>query len=258
MQLSLSAQVKIRLTVCIFLVIIGIPYWFYSGGTILGLMFLRIIAMFVHTIGTVGSHRWLTHNSFKPSTFGARLMLASIVMNGLQRPLFYSITHLEHHRQVDTEFDPHSPLNHSFWDMFLGHYKTSLKSSTVIPKHFLKNKEAMFVHNHYWKLVLAFNFVLAVIDLPTALLFAPVNFIGAWIGVTIVNFHGHNGHMGKENIQPINMAHWWACLISFSGEENHKNHHDYPSLYHFEGQGRKDPARWIIEYILMAERPKTI
>jgi stearoyl-CoA desaturase (delta-9 desaturase) len=251
MKISLANQIKLRISICILLVIIGIPYWFYTGGTLLGLIALRLFAMFIHTVGSIGSHRWLAHNSFKPSSFGARFMLASIVMNGLQKPLFYAITHLEHHRHVDTELDPHTPVVYSFWDMFWGRYGTKLKTGYIVPKHFLRNKEAMFVHNHFWKLVISFNVLLAIIDLPTALLFTPVNFLGAWIGANIVNYHGHNGHKGREQIEPINMAHWWAFLISFSGEENHKNHHDAPSCYHFEGNGRKDPARWIVEYILM-------
>lgn len=253
MDLEYTTQIKIRLAICFTLVAIGLPYWFITGGTVLGLIAMRLVAMFFHTIGTIGSHRWLTHNSFKPSKFGARLMLACQVLNGMGTLLWYVISHTEHHRHSDTDKDPQTPKRLTFWDMWWGRYFKL--ENYIMPKHFIRNKEAMFVNKHYWKLFFAFNLVLALIDLPTALLFCPLNFIAAWLGATIVNYHGHNAHHGRDNIHPINLSRW-CMLLSFSGEELHKNHHDNPSSYHFDGNGRKDPSRWIVEYILMAERPK--
>lgn len=253
MNIEYSTQVKIRVVISLVLVIIGLHLWFLAGRTLVELFLLRLVSWFLQSIGTIGNHRWLTHNSFKPSKFGARLMLLCQVINGMGTLLWYVISHIEHHKHSDTDKDPQTPKRLTFWDMLWGRY--SKIEHPVMPKHFFRNKEAVFVNKHYWKLFFILNFLIAIIDLPTALLFCPINFLLAWLGGTIVNFYGHNGHKGKENIHPVNLTRW-TWLIGISGEELHKNHHDNPSSYHFEGNGRKDPARWIVEYILMS-KPST-
>jgi fatty-acid desaturase len=239
----------IKVLIALIISIIAIPYWFYVGGTILGFIAVRLVAMIMQGTGSIGIHRWLCHNSFKPNRFGKYLMLTGIVLSGLGKPLYHVLAHNLHHRHTDTELDPHSPKYLNFWDIAFGRFRIS--SGFAVPKHVLRDKEVMFVNNHYWKLYFAFNILLAVIHLPTALIFCPVTFVLAWGVAPYINYHGHNGKY-IENISPQNLSHA-LNFIAPSGEELHKNHHENPGSYHYDGNGRKDPVRWYIERVLIKQ-----
>ena len=79
----------------------AMPYWFYTGGTILGFILVRIVAKFLQTCGSIGYHRWLCHNSFVPSTVGKYLMLTGIILNSVGSPLHYVVAHRQHHAHAD-------------------------------------------------------------------------------------------------------------------------------------------------------------
>lgn len=230
--------------------IVAIPYYFIAGGTILAFIITRIIAKIIQTIGTIGYHRWLCHNSFKPTTTGKYLMLFGMITNGIGRPLHVVIAHRLHHGHTDTEYDPHSPKYMSWWNMWLGKY--TVRSGFPIPRDFFRHKEVIFVNKNYWKLFWLFNIILAIIDLKTALIFCPLTFTYSWLGSTIINYFAHK-ESGKNNYSPQNLP-FYFMPIAF-GEELHKNHHDHPSSYSFDGNGRTDYGKLLIEKLLIS-KPK--
>lgn len=232
--------------------IVAIPYYFIAGGTLLTFIIIRIIAKIFQTIGTIGYHRWLCHNSFKPTTFGKYLMLFGMVTNGIGRPLHVVIAHRLHHPHVDTELDPHSPKYMTWWNMWLGQY--TVKSGFPIPRDFFRNKEVVFVNKHYWKLFWIFNVFVALIDLKTALILCPLTFTNSWLGSTLINYFAHK-EIGSNHYEPRNLNRFFT-LIAF-GEELHKNHHDKPSSYSFDGNGRTDYGKLLVENFLMI-KPKVI
>ena len=251
MKLKYIDSVTIKLVIAFIITIIAIPYWFYSGGTLLGFILVRLVANHVQATGTIGYHRWLCHNSFKPNVFGKYFMLFGIMTSGIGRPFHYVISHMLHHRHTDTELDPQSPKYLTFWELFWGRLR--INSGIPVPKHFMRNKEAMFVNTYYWHLYFSFNIILAIIDLPTALIFCPITLVQAWMGATVLNYHGHAGYKNKDEIQPTNLP-TWINILPWSGENLHKNHHENPSSYHFDGNGRKDIMRWYVEGVLMSKK----
>jgi len=246
-KLSYIDQVTIKVIFLTALSLFAIPYYFYAGGTLLGFIVVRVIATFINGVATIGSHRWLCHNSFKPSKFGTWFMLFGMVLTGYGRPLHIVVAHRLHHANTDTDLDPHSPKNMSLLNMWLGRY--TIGSGVRVPKDFFRKPEAVFVNNHYWKLYILFNVVFALIDLKTALIFCPVTFLFGWTANNVfVNYMSHkNGD--KYELRNLN-----KFITSFThGEGLHKNHHDDPSNYDFSGNGRKDPALPIIKHLLMAK-----
>jgi stearoyl-CoA desaturase (delta-9 desaturase) len=241
-KISYIDQVTIKVIFFTLLSLFAIPYYFYAGGTLLGFVIIRVIGTYLNGIATIGSHRWLCHNSFEPSTFGRRLILFSMVLSGYGRPLHLVVAHRLHHANTDTELDPHSPKNLSVLSMWLGRY--TITSGVRVPKDFFRKSDAVFVNNHYWKLYILFNVLLALIDLKTALIFCPVSFILSWTSANIfVNYMTHvNGELRNLN----NFLSWFT-----HGEGLHKNHHENPASYDFSGNGQKDPALPIIKNILM-------
>jgi stearoyl-CoA desaturase (delta-9 desaturase) len=224
--------------------LLGILYFFYSGGTIAEFILVRVIAIFFTSAHTIGSHRWLCHFSFQPSTFGKYFMLSGLVVTGYGKPLHLAIAHTAHHKNSDTELDPHSPKYNSFLRLWLGRY--NLQNQYEIPKRFMKEKEAIFVTRYYWHLFWAFNIILSLIDFKTALIFTPINFVYSWTMNTVINYYGHK----KENtFAPKNLN---AVLTFLTlGEGLHANHHKTPSSYNFSLNGEIDWGKRFIDTFLI-------
>ncbi len=247
-MLSYTDKVTTKVVFFTVLALFAIPFWFISGGTILGYIAVRLVAKFFHTTATIGHHRWLSHNSFKPNIFGKFLMLFSLVISGFGKPLHLVIAHRAHHVNMETENDPHSPLYVSKLDMWLGKFR--IPKGAPVPRDFFRDKQLVWVNNNYWKLFFAFNVILAIIDLPTALIFCPVTIFNLYWGFIIINYYGHNGNaVNKEDVGPINLHPAWAIIAH--GEELHKNHHDNPNSYHYQFNGRIDVAKPYIEHVLI-------
>jgi len=244
MNLSYIDKVSIKVILMTMIVVFGVFYFFYSGGTILEFILIRIIAYFFCAAHAIGSHRWLCHFSFEPSTFGKYFMLTGLVITGYGRPLHLAVAHGMHHKHSDTLLDPHSPKYHSFLNLWLGRY--TLHDQYVIPTKFFREKEAIFVNKYYWGLFFLFSIIVAIIDLKTALVLSPINFVYSWTNNTIVNYYGHkqNDTIGPNNLNAI-------LTFLTLGEGLHKTHHDNPSSYDFGSDGRFDLGKKFIEFFLI-------
>ena len=244
MHLSYIDKVSIKVILMTVISIFGLIYFFYDGGTITQLIVIRIVAVFFTSAHAIGSHRWLCHFSFKPSTFGKYFMLSGLVITGYGKPLHLAVAHGMHHKHSDTLLDPHSPKYHSFLNLWLGRY--TMHDQYVIPTKFFREKEAMFVNKHYWGLFFLFNVIIAFIDLKTALVLSPVNFVYSWTINTVINYHGHKQ---GDVIAPNNLNQTLAYLTL--GEGLQETHHDNPSSYDFSSTDRIDPGKKFIELFLI-------
>ena len=221
---------------------IAIPYYFIAGGTILGFVAVRLIGHAFGMFSQIGSHRWLSHNSFEPSVLGKYLMMFGLLSSGFGRPLHLVIAHRLHHAHSDQDLDPHSPKHHSWVNLWLGRF--SVKEGIRPPKDFYRRKDVVWFNDNYWALFFAFNLVLAIVDFKTALIYCPINFTWGWIMATVINWNAHVAPDGT--IAPRNLSTVWVWLTA--GEGLHKNHHDYPVDYKF---GHGDPYVPLIERVLM-------
>ena len=244
MQLSYIDKASIRVILMTFISVFGLIYFFYDGGTIIQFLLIRCLGTFLGAANNIGLHRWLSHNSFKPTLFGKYVMLFGIVVAGFGKPLHHVFAHLIHHKYADESPDPHSPRYHSFLNLWLGRY--TIKDQYIIPKNFFREREAVFVNKHYWKLFWLFNIILACIDFKTALIFTPINFMYGWTTINIVNYYAHKEGdiIGPTNLNKI------LTLMTF-GEGLHKNHHDNPSSYDLSSDGRFDLGKKFIDIFLI-------
>lgn len=245
MKLSLIDYVSIKVLLLTALSIFAIPFYFMQGGTIFGFISVLLVIKILGTLNQIGSHRWLCHNSFTPTTSGKFLMMLGLLFGGYGKPIHIVIAHRLHHANVDTESDPHSPKFKSFLSLWLGRY--TVTKGIRVPKEFLRRKDLVFFNTHYWKLYVAFNILLALIDLKTALLFCPLLFAWSWFLNTCINYYGHK-KIGTNNIGPRNLNRFMVFMTN--GEGLHKNHHDDPNAYSFASATAQDSSGWIIEKFL--------
>jgi stearoyl-CoA desaturase (delta-9 desaturase) len=246
MNLSYTDWVTVKVVLFTIVACFGIPYYFMDGGTLLSFMLIRIVSIFFAGCYSIASHRWLVHNSFEPSTIGKWLMLLGFITTPIGKPIHLIIAHRTHHKFADEVGDPHSPRYKSFWQLWLGRYDT-IYSAEVMTKDFFKQKEAVFLTRHYWTIFWVFNLTLALIDLKTALVFTPFNFVYAWTMSTVVNYHAHydGKTVAPRNLNPI------LTFLTF-GEGLHKNHHDHPRSYSFAhpSYDRFDIGAWFTDKFL--------
>jgi stearoyl-CoA desaturase (delta-9 desaturase) len=245
MKLSHIDYVSIKVVLLTALSIFAIPFYFMQGGTIFEFIAVLLVIKVFGTCGTIGSHRWLCHNSFTPTPIGKFLMMTGLLFGGYGKPVHVVIAHRLHHANVDNELDPHSPKFKSFLSLWLGRYTVS--KGIRVPKEFLRRKDLVFFNTHYWKIYVAFNIVLALIDLKTALLFCPFLFAWSWFLNTCINYHGHKD-VGTNEVAPRNLNKFMIFMTN--GEGLHKNHHNNPNSYSFESADEKDISGWIIDRLL--------
>lgn len=71
-----------------------------------GLVLSALSQIFV--VNVIG-HRFIGHNSFRPSRNAQFMLLLWTIFAGLSSPLSSALLHRRHHRYPDSERDPHSP-----------------------------------------------------------------------------------------------------------------------------------------------------
>lgn len=238
------AMVRFR-TVALHLVFIfGTAYWFYIGRDAWSYLALYILSAIPGAISAVAYHRWLCHKQFEPSRIGEYVMWLSLILFSAHRPLQLVVAHRLHHRYTDKDGDPHSPLHLTAWQMYLGQYQTN-KSPTSV-KDFYRNPRAVFVNKYYWHLWWAINGLIAIIDLPTALILAPKIFVLAWLKAFTVNYLCHKDGVLRNLSLPLQ-------IFTF-GEGLHKNHHEQPTAWALDfDKGQFD----IGKYFVMLLRTRT-
>lgn len=106
------AFVSVRaLHVVIFLAFVAAWVVGSTFGSIAPLMAICVVFSILSQIFVVNviGHRFIGHANFRPSRLSQALFLAWTVIVGLSSPLSSGLIHRRHHRNSDTELDPHSP-----------------------------------------------------------------------------------------------------------------------------------------------------
>lgn len=222
-------------------------------------LFLFFIGYFiVYVLGvTIGYHRYFSHKSFKLSKWKERVVLWSGVMSGQGSPIFWSLIHRGyHHRKVDTEDDPHSPIHGFFTSILLWVFRldgTALNARSVLD--LTKNKELMWIHNNYSKIWVTYNLFLLLISFELFLYFSILPCFVTLMSYGFTNYFNHMSVFGYKNFPTNDSSYNNPCLFPLIlGECWHNNHHGRPGASHF-GHGASgkwyefDPSGRIISWI---------
>lgn len=213
--MKFSDWTVIRVTLLFLITILGVPLAITTlpiWQIILGF----IMAVSVARLGNIGYHRWLTHNQFKPSYLGRKLMLSCMVLSGLTPPGHYVHAHLNHHKYSDEPGDPHNPKEIGLIRFFFGLYADT---RPIFMRNYAKNKDAVWLTKHYWVLYITSFILLGAISI-WLIVWLAFMFSWSWILTIHLNWNGHTGG------QPTNLG--WISNIFLGGEDYHKNHHENP------------------------------
>ena len=197
----------------------------------------------------IGYHRLISHRSFETYNFIEKLFSVIGVITTIGSPIAWVAIHRQHHRSTETEKDPHSPYilgKFNAWVGFWNYVNLDLK----LVRDLRKDKFQKLLHKYYLEIILAYCFVLLLIN-PWLILFvyaipACLTLHSSSVIIVIAHYHGYKTYNLKHD-QARNS--WIAHLFSM-GEGWHNNHHAKPYLWN---QGEKwwefDPPSWVIRLI---------
>lgn len=204
-------------------------------------------------IGTeVGTHRYFAHKAFTTHPWIEKILLLGGTLAAQGTVLFWAGAHRGlHHPFADTEKDPHSPIAHGWWHGYMGWLvKSDSRFSFRSVPDLMRNKDLMFLHNHFYK-VLAGGYIAAwVVGGPVtvgSLLLAQVLCLHQNLLVNVL-CHIKIGYRRYDtNDQSVNLA--WLSVPTI-GLSLHNNHHGKPALSNFSTVWYEfDPGYWVIRLI---------
>lgn len=220
-----------------------------------------IFALLMGTIGiAIGFHRLLTHQSFKTSRFWEIFMSICGIFVTMGSTITWVGVHRLHHANAEKEIDPHSPYTgrgpgetHKFnlklafkgWFNFwnIDHF------SPRYVVHLVRDPFHVFMHVHYYKILLATIVILALINpllvifaysIPACMSLHSVAFI-----VVVAHVHGYRTH----NTSDKSRNSWIANIVTL-GDGWHNNHHANPGNWTTQEKWWEiDPMGWFIRLI---------
>lgn len=196
-------------------------------------------------------HRFISHRSFVAPMWFRNVGIILGSLGGVGSTIEWTAVHRDHHKNVDTDKDPHSPKGS--WQRFLKiqFFTMLVPSSPRFVVDLLRDKFQTTVHQYYWLIHAAYAALLFLID-PFAIVYAyliPSLFL--WHTMTSLGTFAHTSNFGYQNYDNKDSSRnlWFLGLFAF-GEGWHNNHHHRPSSYSF---GHKkwefDLSAKIIDFI---------
>lgn len=220
---------------CLFVLVVGV-----SATAVAFAFALYVVRMFAIT---AFYHRYFSHRAFKTSRaaqFGFALLAATAVQRG---PLWWAAHHRGHHRNSDTDEDPHSPARRGFWWSHVGwftatqHFRTRLERVRDLARYpelcFLDRFDAVVP-------LLAAGGVFGLGELlarvapglgtggPQLLVWGVISTVVLFHATFTINSLAHVFGTRRFDTRDSSRNNAWLALITL-GEGWHNNHHHYPS-----------------------------
>lgn len=233
-------------------------WWAFSTGNTQWLWVSLAMFLYAGIIGVnVSLHRYYSHRSFKTGPIRDWVLLISSFLPMLGSPAAWCSVHIYHHLWSDTDKDPHSPKNAGKFGSWFTLWP-EMHIPLSIFRRFFKEEKMRFLHRHYFKLVLAYIVILAVIDWRLVPFLFALPAVGCFHGASsiaviphLTNFPGNyrNHEDSGDNSQNSVVA--WVMSL---GEGWHNNHHWRGNRYrHGEKWWELDPSAFIIKHIFMVK-----
>jgi stearoyl-CoA desaturase (delta-9 desaturase) len=213
---------------------IAILFWWIAGGLGVCLCY----------------HRLLTHRSFKTPKVVEYALTAMGCLNLQGGPIKWVGTHRIHHKESDSELDPHSPRHgfdwaHVLWAVVndpygrdLRRYAPDLRADPVM----------VWLDRYFWiPQVVVAAALYAMGGLPWLIWGVAVRTVFTYHATWFVNSASHTWGYRNFETRELSRNLWWVSLLAF-GEGWHNNHHAFPrSAAHGLRRLELDPTYWTIK-----------
>lgn len=175
----------------------------------------------------MGYHRLLTHRSFKTPKLFEYFLTTLGSLNWQGGPVKWVGTHRLHHKESDTDKDPHSPMHGFSWAHVLWCFVKDPAGRD--PRKLAPDLERDRVHalldRFFWVPQVALAVVLyALGGLPWVIWGVAVRTVFSYHATWFVNSASHYWGYRNYETREESRNNWWVALISW-GEGWHNNHH---------------------------------
>lgn len=181
----------------------------------------------------VGYHRLLTHRGFKVPKW-VEYVLSVMGTFALQSgPLSWVTTHRIHHAFTETDKDPHSPKNGTYWShigwIFRGTAQN--QSQATMQRYcpdFANDRFHQILNKHYWvPTAIVGGILFAIGGVPMMLWGIFLRTVFGWHSTWLVNSATHLWGTRRFDIRDDSRNNGLIAALTF-GEGWHNNHHAYP------------------------------
>ncbi len=198
----------------------------------------------------IGYHRLQTHRGFRTSRWMERFLATCGTLAVQAGPLAWVTTHRIHHAFTDTDRDPHSPRNGTYWAhigwIFRG--TAQVHSESVIQRYspdLAKDPYMRFIDKYYWLTSVAAGVVLGLIGGWQMVLWGVfLKTIVGWHFTWLVNSATHLWGSRRFETRDDSRNNALVAAVTF-GEGWHNNHHAIPRSARHGLTWREFDVNWV-------------
>lgn len=198
----------------------------------------------------IGYHRLLTHRGFTTSKWMTRFLATCATLAIQAGPIAWVTTHRIHHAFTETEKDPHSPRNGTWWAhvgwIFRGTAQVHPRS--VVEKYspdLIRDPYLRFLDNYYAVTPIVVGGILMLIGGWTMVVWAIIfRTVLAWHFTWMVNSATHLWGSRRFETRDDSRNNGLIAAVTF-GEGWHNNHHAYPRSARHGLTWREFDVNWV-------------
>jgi stearoyl-CoA desaturase (delta-9 desaturase) len=234
--------------VSVFHVLAIASLFFFSWQNLAALLIVKWIAG-SWGIG-VGYHRLLTHRGFKAPRWLTRFLATCGTIALQSGPIAWVTTHRIHHAFTETDQDPHSPKNGTYWSHIGWIFRGTAQNQpdAAVQRYspdLMRDPYLRILDKHYY----VTNFVVAIVlfligGLPMVLWGIFLRTVVAWHATWLVNSATHLWGKRRFETRDDSRNNGWVAAVTF-GEGWHNNHHAYPRSARHGLTWKEIDVNWI-------------
>lgn len=181
----------------------------------------------------IGYHRLLTHRGFKTSKWLERFFSTCGTLALQSGPIMWVTTHRIHHAFTETDRDPHSPRNGTYWAHMGWIFKGTAQVQPDATREryspdLLRDPFLVFIDKYYYVSAIIVGIVLYLIGGWTMVLAGIfLRTVMGWHFTWLVNSATHLWGKRRFDIRDDSRNNGFIAAVTF-GEGWHNNHHAYP------------------------------
>jgi stearoyl-CoA desaturase (delta-9 desaturase) len=238
--MNLHQKVKLTLLTTNILALIALLFFFSWWG------FITSIGMFVvYSFGVSGGfHRLFAHRAFETNTFGKWFFLISGTLASVGSSISWVGQHRLHHAKADIKGeDPYYAHGNILGYWIFGPW--AIANSPLIIKDLLRDPVHKWMHNNYFKIVIAWVVLLFLLNPVLVFWVWAIPSAATFFSLQIVGGLGHIVGYRDFETNDLSKNNHWLNLITL-GESYQNTHHNDPRTL---VMGRLDIIGWTIKYI---------
>ena len=198
----------------------------------------------------IAYHRLLTHRGFTTSTWLTRLLATFATLGVQSGPITWVTTHRIHHAFTETDKDPHSPRNGTYWSHIGWIFRGTAQghSEAVMQRYspdLMRDPYLVFLNKYYYLTAVAVGGVLFTIGGWSMVLVAIfLRTVMSWHFTWLVNSATHLWGSRRFDTRDDSRNNALVAAVTF-GEGWHNNHHAYPRSARHGLTWREFDVNWI-------------